>query len=132
MDMTTRIVRGTNYLSVNARLSSPDLGIANGCFFNLGARLARYLNNQTYADWAEKTWDWMQSVGLMDSDYRIYDGAHVETNCTDINKAQFSYNNAVYLLGAAHMYNFVRIYVYPFFNLFYLQLLLIVLPFLIN
>ncbi|KAI8959623.1 glycoside hydrolase family 76 protein [Daldinia sp. FL1419] len=80
--------------------------IANGCFFNLGARLARYLNNQTYADWAEKTWDWVQSVGLMDSDYRIYDGAHVETNCTDINKAQFSYNNAVYLLGAAHMYNF--------------------------
>ncbi|KAI1808885.1 glycoside hydrolase family 76 protein [Daldinia bambusicola] len=80
--------------------------IANGCFFNLGARLARYLNNQTYADWAEKTWDWVESVGLMDSDYRIYDGAHVETNCTDINRAQFSYNNAVYLLGAAHMYNF--------------------------
>lgn len=45
----------------------------------------------------------------MDSDYRIYDGAHVETNCTDINKAQFSYNNAVYLLGAAHMYNYVGI-----------------------
>ncbi|KAI1658054.1 glycoside hydrolase family 76 protein [Daldinia decipiens] len=80
--------------------------IANGCFFNLGARLARYLNNETYADWAEKTWDWVQSIGLMDSDYRIYDGAHVETNCTDINKAQFSYNNAVYLLGAAHMYNY--------------------------
>ncbi|KAI4860474.1 glycoside hydrolase family 76 protein [Hypoxylon rubiginosum] len=80
--------------------------IANGCFFNLGARLARYLDNQTYADWAEKTWDWVQSVGLMDSEYRIYDGAHVETNCTDINKAQFSYNNAVYLLGAAYMYNY--------------------------
>lgn len=43
----------------------------------------------------------------MDAQYNIYDGAHVETNCTDINKAQFSYNNAVYLLGAAHMYNFV-------------------------
>ncbi|KAI0106551.1 glycoside hydrolase family 76 protein [Hypoxylon sp. NC0597] len=80
--------------------------IANGCFFNLGARLARYLNNQTYADWAEKTWDWVQSVGFMDGDYRIYDGAHVETNCTDINRAQFSYNNAVYLLGAAYMYNY--------------------------
>lgn len=44
----------------------------------------------------------------MDAQYNIYDGAHVETNCTDINKAQFSYNNAVFLLGAAHMYNFVR------------------------
>lgn len=43
----------------------------------------------------------------MDKDYNIYDGAHVETNCTDINRAQFSYNNAVFLLGAAHMYNMV-------------------------
>ncbi|KAF3760595.1 family 76 glycoside hydrolase [Cryphonectria parasitica EP155] len=82
--------------------------IANGCFFNLGARLARYTGNQTYADWAVKTWDWVTGVGFMDAQYNIYDGAHVETNCTDINKAQFSYNNAVYLLGAAHMYNFTE------------------------
>ncbi|KAI0012629.1 glycoside hydrolase family 76 protein [Xylariaceae sp. FL0662B] len=80
--------------------------IANGIFFNLGARLARYTNNQTYADWAEKTWDWVQGVGFMDKDYNIFDGAHVETNCTDINRAQFSYNNGVYLLGAAYMWNY--------------------------
>lgn len=78
-----------------------------GCFFNLGARLARYTGNQTYADWAEKTWDWMRGVGLMDDDYNIHDGAHVETNCTDINGAQFSYNFGVFVLGAAHMYNYV-------------------------
>lgn len=83
-------------------------GIANGCFFNIGARLARYTKNQTYADWAEKTWDWMQNVGFMGTDNdALYDGAHVEQNCTDINKAEFSYNNAVFTLGAAHMYNFV-------------------------
>ena len=82
--------------------------IANGCFFNIGARLARYTENQTYADWAESTWDWIEGVGLMDEDYNIYDGAHVETNCTDINKAQFSYNSAVWLLGAAYMWNYVR------------------------
>ncbi|KKY32566.1 putative glycoside hydrolase family 76 protein [Diaporthe ampelina] len=82
--------------------------IANGCFFNLGARLARYTNNQTYADWAEQTWDWVRGVGFMDNDYNIYDGAHVGTNCTDINKAQFSYNNGVFLLGAAHMYNYTN------------------------
>lgn len=46
----------------------------------------------------------------MDDNYNIYDGAHVGTNCTDINKAQFSYNNAVFLLGAAHMYNYVCLY----------------------
>ncbi|KAK0636166.1 glycoside hydrolase [Bombardia bombarda] len=82
--------------------------IANGCFFNLGARLARYTNNQSYADWAEKTWDWMRSVQLMDDNYNIYDGGHVEHNCTDINKAQFSYNNGVFLLGAAYMYNYTN------------------------
>ncbi|KAI1820293.1 glycoside hydrolase family 76 protein [Xylaria intraflava] len=80
--------------------------IANGIFFNMGARLARYTNNQTYADWAEKTWDWVVGVGLIDDQYNIFDGAHVETNCTDINPSQFSYNNAVFLLGAAYMYNF--------------------------
>ncbi|KAL9943340.1 hypothetical protein D7B24_005142 [Verticillium nonalfalfae] len=80
--------------------------IANGCFFNIGARLARYTKNSTYADWADKTWDWMTSVGFIDSEYNIYDGGHVEHNCTDINKAQFSYNNGVFLLGAAHMYNY--------------------------
>ena len=37
----------------------------------------------------------------------IYDGAHVETNCTDLNKAQFSYNMAVWALGAAFMFNHV-------------------------
>jgi mannan endo-1,6-alpha-mannosidase len=73
----------------------------------LGARLARYTGNTTYADWAEKTWDWEIAVGYIDDEYNIFDGAHVEHNCTDINKAQFSYNNAVYLLGAAYMYNYV-------------------------
>ncbi|KAF9880808.1 glycosyl hydrolase family 76 [Colletotrichum karsti] len=80
--------------------------IANGVFFNIGARLARYTKNTTYSDWAEKTWDWMETVGFIDADYNIFDGGHVEHNCTDINKAQFSYNNGVFLLGAANMYNY--------------------------
>ena len=81
--------------------------IANGCYFNIGARLARYTNNDTYAQLAVKSFDWVRAVGLMDSDYKVYDGAHIGTNCTDINKVQFSYNAAVFLLGAANMYNYV-------------------------
>src|SRR6266536_2717574 len=81
--------------------------IANGCFFNMGARLAKYTNNDTYAKHAEKAWDWVQGVGLMDAKWNIYDGAHIGTNCTDINKVQFSYNMAVFALGAANMYNYV-------------------------
>jgi mannan endo-1,6-alpha-mannosidase len=81
--------------------------IANGCFFNIGARLARYTNNDTYAKYAEETFDWVQNVGLMDPQWNIYDGAHIEQNCTDINHVQFSYEAGVYLLGAANMYNYV-------------------------
>ncbi|RDA90777.1 hypothetical protein CP533_3605 [Ophiocordyceps camponoti-saundersi (nom. inval.)] len=83
--------------------------IANGCFFNLGARLARYTNNATYSDWAEKTWDWMEKIGFIDPQtYAIYDGANIGTECRDINKAQFSYNNGVFAQGAAFMYNYTN------------------------
>lgn len=41
--------------------------IANGGFFQLAARLARYTGNSTYSDWAEKTYDWMARIGLLDS-----------------------------------------------------------------
>lgn len=81
--------------------------IANGCFFNLGARLARYTENQTYADWAVKTWDWLWEVNYIDhKEYAVYDGGHVEHNCTDVNKARFSYNAALLLHGCAFMYNY--------------------------
>jgi len=81
--------------------------IANGCFFNIAARLAAYTGNATYATYAENTWEWIRSVGFMDDQYNVYDGAHVEDNCTDINLVQFSYNAGIFTLGAAVMYNFV-------------------------
>lgn len=82
--------------------------IANGIFFNMGARLARYTGNDTYAQWAVETWDWMEDIGFMTTDYNIYDGAHTGDNCTDISKPQFSYNAAVFLQGAAFMYNYTN------------------------
>src|SRR5579862_3788270 len=58
--------------------------ISNGCFFNLAARLARYTGNETYAQWAVKMWDWVESSPLLDnSTYAIYDGSDVTKNCTD-------------------------------------------------
>lgn len=39
----------------------------------------------------------------------VFDGALVEDNCTDIRKTEFSYNNAVFLQGAAFMYNHVSL-----------------------
>ncbi|KAK4223480.1 glycoside hydrolase [Podospora fimiseda] len=83
--------------------------IANACFFDLGARLARYTFNQTYADYASENFQWLWDVGYIDhEDWRVYDGGHVEANCTDINKAQFSYNAALLLHGSAFMYNYTN------------------------
>jgi mannan endo-1,6-alpha-mannosidase len=82
--------------------------VSNGAFFQLAARLARLTGNQTYVDWAEKSWDWTTRVGLIDSDYKVYDGTDDSINCTEIDHLQFSYNAGIYLYGAAVMYNYTN------------------------
>ncbi|KAH8687157.1 glycoside hydrolase family 76 protein [Tricladium varicosporioides] len=82
--------------------------IANGCFFNIAARLAKYTGNSTYADWATKTWNWMEGVGLISDDYAVYDGSSDTDNCSTIDHVQFSYNQGIYLFGAAMMYNYTN------------------------
>ncbi|KAJ2896574.1 hypothetical protein MKZ38_005430 [Zalerion maritima] len=79
--------------------------IANGCYFNIGARLARYTDNSTYSELAEDTWNWIAGVDYIDEEWNVFDGGHVDKNCTDVFKAQFSYNAGVLLQGAAYMYN---------------------------
>lgn len=81
--------------------------IANGCFFNIASRLARYTGNQTYADWATKIYEWETSVGLIAPNYAVYDGKSDLQNCTSVDHLQFTYNQGIYLFGAAMMYNFV-------------------------
>lgn len=81
--------------------------ISNGCFFNLAARLAVYTGNQTYADWANKVYDWISHTGLLSEDYHFFDGAHTTLNCSDVNRVEWTYNVGVFLLGAANMYNLV-------------------------
>ncbi|KAI2619018.1 mannan endo-1,6-alpha-mannosidase [Hypomontagnella submonticulosa] len=79
--------------------------IANACYFNIGARLARYTDNSTYADLANRTWNLITDLGYISDKWDVYDGAHLP-DCTNINKAQFSYNAAMLLQGAAFLYNF--------------------------
>jgi mannan endo-1,6-alpha-mannosidase len=83
--------------------------IANGCFFNIAARLARYTGNTTYSEWAEKVYDWETNVKFIGNDYQVYDGAGNENgaNCSVIDLLRFSYNQGIYLYGAAVMYNMV-------------------------
>ncbi|KAI5290267.1 hydrolase 76 protein [Ascosphaera acerosa] len=80
--------------------------ISNGCFFNLAARLALYTGNNTFAEWADKTWDWVTRVGLVSDDWQVFDGTDDLLNCTEVNHDQWSYNAAVFLHGAAAMYNY--------------------------
>ncbi|KAK0742111.1 glycosyl hydrolase family 76-domain-containing protein [Apiosordaria backusii] len=83
--------------------------IANAIFFNLGARLARYTGDKTYANWASTVWNWMEGVGYIDTaNYNVYDGGHVELNCTDINRAQFSYTAAIFIQGCGFLYNYTN------------------------
>ncbi|KAG6040910.1 hypothetical protein E4U41_006677 [Claviceps citrina] len=83
--------------------------IANGIFFNMGARLARYTKNDTYARRAEETWDWLWAVQFIDNEsWAVYDGADVKTNCSIVVKSQYSYNAGVLAQGAAFMYNYTK------------------------
>lgn len=79
--------------------------IANGGFFQLAARLARYTGNATYSDWAGRTYDWMARIGLIGGDYSVFDGSDDTINCTAVDHDQWSYNAGAVLLGAAMMAN---------------------------
>ncbi|KAK3078162.1 hypothetical protein LTS18_008283, partial [Coniosporium uncinatum] len=59
----------------------------------------------TYADWAERQYDWMTNVGLIASNGAVYDGTDVNTNCSQINHIQWTYNSGALIYGSAVMYN---------------------------
>lgn len=82
--------------------------ISNGCFFNIASRLAVYTGNDTYAQWADKAWDWCGYVGLRSPNYLFYDGTDDNLNCTQLDHNLWTYNAGTFLLGAANMYNYVR------------------------
>lgn len=84
--------------------------ISTGAFFQLAARLAKYTGNQTYAVWASKSYEWASSVGFIDTEFQVFDGALVEGNCSVVNRLQWTYAAGAFLYGSAVMTNFVRSY----------------------
>ncbi|CAN6599554.1 mannan endo-1,6-alpha-mannosidase Dcw1p [Trichomonascus vanleenenianus] len=82
--------------------------VTNGCLFNLAARLARInRGNSQYTNMCEQIWDWITKVGYIteiDGGLGVYDGAHVESGCTDIDKDEWTYNSGLYLAGSAVLY----------------------------
>lgn len=85
--------------------------VSNGGFFQLSARLARYTGNQTYADWADKVYDWMEGSLLFqqqDGHLYIWDNTDANNNCTDVEHYVWSYNYGINLMGAAMMYDYTN------------------------
>lgn len=82
--------------------------ISNGGFFQLSARLARYTGNQTYVDWAEKVWQWMETSVLfdtVDNQLYIWDNTDADLGCVTAENHPWSYNYATLMVGAAYLYN---------------------------
>ena len=82
--------------------------VSNGAFFQLSARLARFTGNQTYVEWANKSYDWMIDIGLIDPDWHIFDGTDDLNNCTTQDRIIWTYNAGITLYGAAVMYNYTN------------------------
>ncbi|KAK9347014.1 glycoside hydrolase [Lipomyces starkeyi] len=83
--------------------------ISNAGLFMMAARLARYTDNSSYVDWAERTWNWTESVGFLDTEsYYFYDGANTDVNCAkwNITKYQWTYNAGIFMAGSAYLYNY--------------------------
>lgn len=84
--------------------------ISNGGFFQLAARLGRYTQNDTYIDWANKTWDWYEQTELFDlAKWQINDGSSTLNNCSDASHIQWTYNYGTWIAGAAYLYNHVSL-----------------------
>jgi mannan endo-1,6-alpha-mannosidase len=81
--------------------------IANGCFFDIAARLARYTGNETYAEWATKSFEWSKKIGLVSNKYEIFDGVTTTDSCSTHDHNRWSYNAGIFLHGSSVMYNYV-------------------------
>lgn len=95
-------------------------GFANGGFFLLAARLARFTGNATYAQWAEKAFDWAQSSGVVTSGFGVVDIAVAyadwdkEPGCKFESKEPGYWSvqerdRSLFTEGAAVMYNIVSL-----------------------
>jgi hypothetical protein len=88
---------------------------ANGGMFQLGARLAKYTGNETYAVWAEKAWDWMEGSALIgkgpegnmegvgELNGTIFDGMNALEGCEVPDRKQWTYNYGIMIAGAAYV-----------------------------
>lgn len=78
---------------------------SNGGLFHLGARLAMYTKNDTYAKWAEKAYDWMAQSPILPGNGTVMDGTNIASNppCSKADPTQWTYNYGIMIAGAAYV-----------------------------
>ena len=76
---------------------------ANGGMFQLAARLAKYTGNTTYADWAERSWEWLAKSPMLPGDGQVYDGTDVLKQCSSPDRTPWTYNYGIMIGGAAYV-----------------------------
>lgn len=86
--------------------------VSNACLFNLAARLLRRTAIDTYNDWADYIYNWLETVGLLeslpDNSIKVWDGAGIEDQCGKLSTGEWSYNYGLMLAGCAVMYDVTR------------------------
>lgn len=91
--------------------------VSNGGFMMLAARLAMYTQKQSFADWAEKEWNWATTAGMIDNTtWTVFDSISKGTggkvaDCTGPDHTQWTYNYGTFMTGCAYMYAFVSLIV---------------------
>lgn len=82
--------------------------ISNAGFFQLAARLAVYTGDDSYTDWAVKSWDWSETHGLVNNKtWKVNDSTDGSNGCTTQDHTDWTYNYGAFLNGCAYMYDFV-------------------------
>ncbi|RMJ21784.1 hydrolase family 76 protein [Aspergillus sp. HF37] len=89
---------------IRPRNSGLKMPLPIGELFQSSARLARYTGNQTYADLADKIWDWNADTLLDIKDWILADAAKVHSDCEDRSMLSWPHNYSVYFSGAAYIY----------------------------
>lgn len=75
----------------------------NIVFAYLSAELYTMSNNQTYKEWADKTYNWLVSSGLVKSNFQILGGI-VGNNCNNISHDEHSDNPGLLMGTLASLY----------------------------
>lgn len=85
----------------------------NGAFFLLSARLAKATGNETYAQWAEKSWDWSVKVGFVNKENGYSVGSALDLQdaggCDSVFDTKWSISYGLYTEAVAVMHSLVRI-----------------------